>query len=77
VLARPDLAANLEPTDKSYVVACRNAERASQARVRRVRVLVGGLALLIALGGVGWWQQEFLKDQYQWRVVMGASANRS
>jgi formylglycine-generating enzyme required for sulfatase activity len=25
------------------------------------------------VGAVGWWKQDWLKEQYQWRVVMGAS----
>jgi formylglycine-generating enzyme required for sulfatase activity len=73
LLARPDLAANLEPTDKAYVAACRNAERAMHARARRVRVLVGALVLLLALSGVAWWKRDLFREQYQWRMVMGPS----
>lgn len=34
LLARPDLAANLEPTDKDYVASCRKAEHAAEARMQ-------------------------------------------
>jgi hypothetical protein len=34
LLDRPDLAANLEPTDKDYVASCRKAEHAAQARMQ-------------------------------------------
>jgi hypothetical protein len=39
LLARPDLAANLETTDKEYVASCRNAGQAAQARMQ---MLVNG-----------------------------------
>jgi formylglycine-generating enzyme required for sulfatase activity len=73
LLARPDLAANLEPTDKDYVASCRSAEQAVQARTRRVQALVGALVVLVVLGGVGWWKQDFLQEQYVWRTAMGPS----
>ena len=44
LLARPDLAANLEPTDKAYVTACQRHERAERSRARRNKVLMGALA---------------------------------
>jgi formylglycine-generating enzyme required for sulfatase activity len=47
LLSRPDLAANLEPTDKDYIAACRRAERSGRRRARRVKVLVGGLATIV------------------------------
>jgi formylglycine-generating enzyme required for sulfatase activity len=73
LLTRADLAANLEPTDKEYVAACQAAERAARAWAQRRVALVGGLFCLLAVGGVAWWKQDFLKEQYRWRWVMGAS----
>lgn len=70
LLARPDLAANLEPTDRAYIAACQGDERAGQARSRRGKALVAGLAGLLALAGVGLWKYDVLKDQYHWRMVM-------
>jgi len=38
----------------------------------RTKVAFGILVLLLS-AGVGWWKQGWLKEQYQWRWVMGAS----
>jgi Sulfatase-modifying factor enzyme 1/TIR domain len=73
LLARPDFAADLEPTDKDYVASCRRAEQATQAQAGRHKAVVGGLVALLSLLGVGWWQQDFLREEYQWRLAMGPS----
>jgi formylglycine-generating enzyme required for sulfatase activity len=52
----------------------RRAERERRVAVRRkrrVQILVGTLALIPVLAGVGWLNQDYLRDQYYWRVVMG------
>jgi formylglycine-generating enzyme required for sulfatase activity len=36
-----------------------------------VQALVGALMVLLLLGVTSWWQQDFLRGQYQWRVIMG------
>jgi formylglycine-generating enzyme required for sulfatase activity len=36
-------------------------------------VLIGLLALTLGGAGVGWWKQDLLKEQYQWRLAMGPS----
>jgi formylglycine-generating enzyme required for sulfatase activity len=55
LLARPDLAANLEPTDKDYVACCERAEHAARALARR-RVLLGaGATVALAVLGYGGW----------------------
>jgi formylglycine-generating enzyme required for sulfatase activity len=59
--------------DFDYLAACRAAEHAARARARRVQALVGALVLLLALGGVGWWKQGWLLEQYHWRWKMGPS----
>jgi formylglycine-generating enzyme required for sulfatase activity len=74
LLARPDLAANLEPTDTGYVAACRTAEQAARSRTRRIMALVGALVGLLTIAGIGWWNQDVLSDEYRWRVTMGGSA---
>jgi formylglycine-generating enzyme required for sulfatase activity len=56
-----------------YVAACQVAERLATRRTRRVQALVGTLAVLLALGGVGWWEQGFIREQYYWRRTMGPS----
>jgi formylglycine-generating enzyme required for sulfatase activity len=45
---------------------------AACARARRVQALVGALVVLLALGGIAWWRQDFLREQYHWRVMMGS-----
>jgi formylglycine-generating enzyme required for sulfatase activity len=54
-----------------YVVGCQVEERLARRRTRRVQALFGSLAALLALGGVGWWEQGSIREQYYWRVVMG------
>jgi formylglycine-generating enzyme required for sulfatase activity len=56
-----------------YVAACRGAERLAQRRTRHVQALVCALVVLLAFGGVGWWKQDFFREQYHWRVTMGPS----
>jgi formylglycine-generating enzyme required for sulfatase activity len=73
LLARPDFAADLEPTERDYVASCQRAEHATQARARRDKAVVGSLLALLSLVGMVWWQRDFLREQYQWRVAMGPS----
>jgi len=55
LLGRPDLAANLEPTDKDYVACCQRAEQAAQTAARQ-RVLFGAVAaVVLAVIGYGGW----------------------
>jgi formylglycine-generating enzyme required for sulfatase activity len=67
--ARPDLAANLEPTERDYIAACRKAEADS----KRGRLLLQGavyaslVAIILVLVGVI--KQEFLKAQWRWWMV--------
>jgi formylglycine-generating enzyme required for sulfatase activity len=70
---RPDLAALLEARDREYLTACRDAETAGRRRVRLIRASFAGLTLLLAAGGVGWWKQDLLWQQYRWQVVMRPS----
>jgi formylglycine-generating enzyme required for sulfatase activity len=63
---RPDLVANLEPTDRDYLTACRNAEKSATVRKRRVQVLVGMLAFGILAGAVGWMNQAYLQERWRW-----------
>jgi formylglycine-generating enzyme required for sulfatase activity len=44
--------------------------RAATRRRRRVQALVGLLALLLALGGLGWLKQAYLREQSHWRWTM-------
>jgi formylglycine-generating enzyme required for sulfatase activity len=64
--ARPDLAANLEPTDREYLAACRQAEAAARGRRRRVQAAVYMLLVGIIAGLVGWINQSTIKEQWRW-----------
>jgi formylglycine-generating enzyme required for sulfatase activity len=64
--ARPDLSRNLEPTELDYLKACRAAESAARARARRAKALVSALMTLLVIGLVGWFEQERLKQDYEW-----------
>jgi formylglycine-generating enzyme required for sulfatase activity len=67
--ARPDLAANLDPTDRAYIAACRKAETDTK---RGRRLLQGGIYVLLAgiiVGLVGWINQSTITDQWRWWTV--------
>ena len=68
--ARPDLAANLEPTDREYLAACRKAEAAANGRKRRVQALIYVLLFGIIAGLVGWINQASLKERTNWYLTM-------
>jgi formylglycine-generating enzyme required for sulfatase activity len=72
----------LSQLEFDYVAACQEAERLARRQTRRVQALFGALMVLLALGGVGWWNEgflgeqyhrgkAFLREQYHWRVIMG------
>jgi formylglycine-generating enzyme required for sulfatase activity len=68
--ARPDLAANLEPTDREYLAACRKAEADAKGRKRRVHALIYVLLFGIIAGLVGWINQGYLNEQKNWYLTM-------
>ena len=63
---RPDLAANLEPTDREYLAACRRAEAAAKGRRRRIQILFYALFVGIIMGLVGWINQSYVTEQWYW-----------
>lgn len=55
----------------------RRAERERRATARRrhvVQALFGVLAVLLIIGGVGWWKQDVLREQFYWRWIMRPNA---
>jgi len=67
--ARPDLAANLEPTDHEYIAACRKAEADAK---RGKRLLLAGIYVLLVgviVGLVGWIEQSYIDDEWRWWTV--------
>jgi formylglycine-generating enzyme required for sulfatase activity len=68
--ARPDLAANLEPTDREYLAACRKAESVARTRTRRVRGVIYVLLGCIIIGLVGVIKQAYLWELKNWVFTM-------
>jgi len=64
--ARPDLAANLEPTDREYLAACQKAESAARGRRRRVQAAIYTLLIGIIAGLFGWINQSYIAAQWRW-----------
>ena len=67
--ARPDLAANLEPTDQAYIAASRKAETDAK---RGRRLLQGAIYVLLAgviVGLVGWINQSYIADEWRFLTV--------
>jgi formylglycine-generating enzyme required for sulfatase activity len=67
--ARPDLAANLEPTDRNYLAACRTAEAYAKRGKRLVQAVIYVLLIGIIVGLVGWINQSTIKAQWRWYTI--------
>ena len=61
LLARPDLAANLEPTDRQYLAACRKAEADAKRGWRLLQAAIYVLFIGVIAGLVGWINQAYIK----------------
>ena len=66
--ARPDLAANLAPTDREYLAACRKAVAAATRNKRRMQALVGVLVAAVAAGLSAWRYQARLQEDIYWFI---------
>ncbi len=67
--ARPDLAANLEPTDRAYLAACRKAEADLRRGKRLLQAAIYLSLVAIIAGLVGWINQAYLGEQWRWYAV--------
>ncbi len=67
---RPDLSSNLEPTDRDYLTACRELETSARKRARRTKVVICTLLIGIVVGLVGFYNQDFLKEQLHWYMTV-------
>jgi formylglycine-generating enzyme required for sulfatase activity len=67
---RPDLATNLEPTDREYLAACRKVEAVLRAKTQRVRALIYVLLVGIIGSLVGTIEKEPIKEEFNWFTVM-------
>jgi formylglycine-generating enzyme required for sulfatase activity len=64
--ARPDLAANLEPTDREYLAACRKAEADARRGKRLLQTATYVSLVAIIVGLVGWIEQSYIAAQWRW-----------
>ena len=67
-----DFATALAPAN-DYLAASRRLEAAGRRKARWVRAAIYTMLLGIIAGLVAFINQDFLKEQYQWRLVMGPS----
>jgi formylglycine-generating enzyme required for sulfatase activity len=67
--ARPDLAANLEPTDRQYIAACRKAEADAKRGKRLLQAAIYVSLFGIIAGLVGWINQSYIGEQWRWFTV--------
>ena len=67
--ARPDLAANLAPTDRAYIAACREAEASAKRGKRLLQAATYALLIGIIAGLVGWINQSYVAEQWRWYTV--------
>ena len=68
---RPDLSANLDPTDRAYIAACRKAENDSKRGRRLLQGAVYVSLVAVILGLVGWINQSYIADRWRWWIVTG------
>jgi len=67
--ARPDLAANLEPTDQAYIAACRKTENDAKRGKRLLQIATYTSLIAVILGLVGWINQSIIIDEWRWLTV--------
>src|SRR5437016_6344958 len=72
LLGKPDFVAAMEPAAE-YVAASQKLAAAGRRRGRPVQAVIYTLFLSIIVGLVGFINQAFLREQYQWRIVMRPS----
>jgi hypothetical protein len=64
------LAANLDPTDRAYIAACRKAETDAKRGRRLLQGAVYVSLVGIIIGLVGWINQATIADQWRWWTVI-------
>lgn len=68
---RPPTAPLVPELLNEFLLASRRFEDTSRRRARRTKVLVGMLVLLSIGAGLGWWKQDWLREQTHWHLAMG------
>jgi formylglycine-generating enzyme required for sulfatase activity len=72
LLGKPDFVAVMAPAAE-YLAASRKLATAGRRRARLVQAVIYSLFLCIIAGLVGFINQAYLREQYQWRIVMRPS----
>src|SRR5205823_14111355 len=72
LLGKPGFVAAMRPATE-YLGASRKLAAAGRRRARLVQAVIYTLFLCIIAGLVGFINQAFLREQYQWRIVMRPS----
>ena len=72
LLGKPDFVAAMTPAAE-YLAASQKLAAAGRRRARLVQAVIYTLFLSIIVGLVGFINQAFLRQQYQWRIVMKPS----
>ena len=72
LLGKPDFAAAMAPAAE-YLAASQKLAAAGRRRARLVQAVIYTLFLCIIAGLVGFINQDFLRAQYQWHIVMKPS----
>ena len=67
--ARPDLAANLDRTDRDYIAACAMAEVDAKRGRRLLQGAVYASLIAIIIGLVGWINQATITGQWRWYTM--------
>lgn len=68
--ARPEFAANLDPSDQAYIAACRKAEADVKRRWRLLQGAIYVLLVGIIVGLVGWMNQSYVDQQWrEWTIT--------
>ena len=66
---RPDLSANLDPTDQAYIAACRKAEADAKRGRRLLQIATYASLVVVIVGLVGWINQSFIAEQWRFLTV--------
>ncbi|HTV31327.1 MAG TPA: SUMF1/EgtB/PvdO family nonheme iron enzyme [Xanthobacteraceae bacterium] len=67
--ARPDLAANLDPTDRAYIAACRKAEADAKRGRRLLQIATYASLVVVIIGLVGWINQATISNEWRYWTV--------
>ncbi len=71
---RKDYTRQIGDRERAYLSACRLVQSQHDVKARRGKALVAVLAVLLAAIGFGWWQQDWVYENYHVGLIMRAKA---